>query len=220
MEYNLEEMALEHTGLVKTIARRLCHVYGEEFEDVVQIGYIGLIKAIKGFDETRGFKFSTYAVPLITGEIRSVLRDQGRIKVSRSTKSDIAALKKAEENFISEFDRSPRLSELVMMTGFSEERVMQALQAQDAMKNIEDYENVNIITREEERNVDRLDLLNSIGKLEKTERQILVLRYYKDMTQKQVANILGISQVQVSRIESKTLKNMAKFMVLEQKKSD
>ena len=216
-ERKLDQLAAEHTGLVKSVATKFAYAYGEDFDDLVQIGYIGLIKAIRGFDESRGFKFSTYAVPVIAGEIRSTLRDQGSIKVSRSIKADIGVLKKAEEDFVLKHNRSPRISELAAQTGLCEERVKQALQAQDAMKNMENYEDVNLITREEERTVERIDLKNSLSRLEKTERQVLLLRYYKDMTQSQVAKVLGISQVQVSRIERKTLKNMAKFMVLKQK---
>ena len=108
MEYKekeeLEKLALEHTGLVKSIAIRLSHVYDEEVDDLIQIGYIGLLKAIKGFDEEKGFKFSTYAVPVITGEIRSQLRDQGAIKISRSIKADIVTIKKAEEEFINMYN--------------------------------------------------------------------------------------------------------------------
>ena len=103
MEYNLEQMVAQHTGLVKSVAMRLSFVYGEDAEDLMQIGYVGLIKAIKGFDESKGYKFSTYAVPMITGEIKSQLRDQGKIKVSRSLKREINIIKKAEDKKREEF---------------------------------------------------------------------------------------------------------------------
>lgn len=209
----MDKMIREHTGLVKSIAFRLSNIYREDFDDLVQIGFIGLIKAIRGFDENKGYKFSTYAVPLITGEIRSQLRDHGNIKVSRSIKSDINTIKKAEERFIYEHNRSPRISEISIITGLSEERVRDALQAQDAMKNMGDIDDINIPVREEDKSINKLDIRRSLDKLEKLERQVVVLRYYRDMTQSQVAKLLGISQVQVSRIEQKTLKNMAKFMV-------
>ena len=217
MDYEMEKKAYEHTGLVKSVARKLSYVYDEDLEDLIQIGYIGLIKAIKGFDPEKGFKFSTYAVPLIAGEIRSQLRDYGAIKVSRSIKSDIAIIKRAEADFMALNNKSPKVSELAKLTEFSEERIKQALQAQDAMKNIASYEDVNVLIKEEENTIERLDLRNTLEKLNETERQIMVLRYYKDMTQSQVAKVVGLSQVQVSRIEQKTLKNMAKFMVSEQK---
>lgn len=221
MEYKekeeLEKLALEHTGLVKSIAIRLSHVYDEEVDDLIQIGYIGLLKAIKGFDEEKGFKFSTYAVPVITGEIRSQLRDQGAIKISRSIKVDIVAIKKAEEEFVNIHNRSPRISELASYLNFTEERVKEAINANDAMKNIGSYDEVNLASDEEEENITKIDIRNSLDKLEETERKIMVLRYFKDMTQSQVAKVVGISQVQVSRIEKKTLKNMAKFMDEKQK---
>lgn len=221
MEYKekeeLEKLALEHTGLVKSIAIRLSHVYDEEVDDLIQIGYIGLLKAIKGFDEEKGFKFSTYAVPVITGEIRSQLRDQGAIKISRSIKVDIVAIKKAEEEFVNIHNRSPRISELASYLNFTEERVKEAINANDAMKNIGSYDEVNLASDEEEENITKIDIRNSLDKLEETERKIMVLRYFKDMTQSQVAKVVGISQVQVSRIEKKTLKNMANFMDDKQK---
>ena len=221
MEYKekeeLEKLALEHTGLVKSIAIRLSHVYDEEVDDLIQIGYIGLLKTIKGFDEEKGFKFSTYAVPVITGEIRSQLRDQGAIKISRSIKVDIVAIKKAEEEFVNIHNRSPRISELASYLNFTEERVKEAINANDAMKNIGSYDEVNLASDEEEENITKIDIRNSLDKLEETERKIMVLRYFKDMTQSQVAKVVGISQVQVSRIEKKTLKNMANFMDDEQK---
>ena len=221
MEYKekeeLEKLALEHTGLVKSIAIRLSHVYGEEIDDLIQIGYIGLIKAIKGFDKGKGSKFSTYAVPVITGEIRSQLRDQGVIKISRSIKADVMAIKKAEEEFVNIHNRSPKISELAIYLDFTEERVKEAISAGDAMKNIGSYDEVNLASDEEEKNITKIDIRNSLSKLEETERKIMVLRYFKDMTQSQVAKVVGISQVQVSRIEKKTLKNMAKFMDEKQK---
>ena len=212
MECNIEKMALEHTGLVKSVALRLSYVYGEEVDDLIQIGYIGLIKAIKGFDPQKGFKFSTYAVPLITGEIKSQLRDQGRIKVSRSTKADIIFVKKIEEQFLLKKGRTPKLSELAIETNLPRERIIQALQARDAMTNMEDFEQIDLMVSEEELNVTRLDLAKCLNDLDKIERQVMILRYYKDLTQSQVADIMKISQVKVCRIEKKSLKFMAEFM--------
>ena len=176
-----------------------------------------MLKAIKGFDEEKGFKFSTYAVPVITGEIRSQLRDQGAIKISRSIKVDIVAIKKAEEDFINIYNRSPRISELANYLGFTEERVKEAVNANDVMKNISSYDEVEMALNEEETNITKIDIKNTLSKLEENERKIMVLRYYKDMTQSQVAKVIGISQVQVSRIEKKTLKTMANFMDDKQK---
>lgn len=212
MNCDMGKMVAEHTGLVKSVALRLSYVYGEEAEDLMQIGYIGLIKAIKGFDPDKGFKFSTYAVPLIAGEIRCQIRDQGRIKISRSLKSDIYAVKKAQDEFLKANDRSPRISELAKLSEMTEERVVEALQAGDAMKNMEDYEKISLMIKEEDDNVARMDLQEALSKLKQDERKIMMLRYYKDMTQSQVAKAMGMSQVQVCRIEKKILKNMAENM--------
>ena len=119
MKYNMEELVEQHGGLVKSIALRLSRIYNEEVEDLIQIGYIGLIKAAERFDESRGLAFSTYAVPMITGEIRSQLRDHGAIKVSRSLKSDAYAVGRAESAFITRCGRSPKLTELAEEAGLS-----------------------------------------------------------------------------------------------------
>ena len=171
MDYDMEKLALEHTGLVKSVALRLSYVYGEDIDDLIQIGYIGLIKAIKGFDPSKGFKFSTYAVPLITGEIMTQLRDQGRIKVSRSIKADIISIKRAEEQFVYQNGRNPKISELELVTGLSVERITQALQAKDAMSNMDDYQEVNLMTKEEDDNINRMDLAICLNNLKKMERK-------------------------------------------------
>ena len=205
----LEEIVAANTGLVKSVALRLSFVYKEELEDLIQIGYIGLLKAAERFEPERGNKFSTYAVPMIAGVIKSQLRDQGRIKVSRSLKSDSITVRKAEESFTAKYGRSPRITELSSSTGLSPERITEALQAYDAMKNFEDYENMELWTDDEERNIVKMDLDAVISALEPREKQVITLRYYKDMTQQQVAAVMGISQVQVCRIEKKTLRAMA-----------
>ena len=205
----LEKITREHTGLVKSVALRLSRGYGEELEDLMQIGYIGLIKAARRFEPERGLQFSTYAVPVIAGEIRSQLRDQGAVKVSRSLKTDAAAVKKAENDFITIHGTSPRLSDLSQMTGFTAERVAEALTAADAMRNMEDYETADIWTDNEEKNITEIDLKTSIAGLPERERRVILLRYYKDLTQHQVAKIMGLSQAQVCRIEKSVLKELA-----------
>ena len=120
---SLEEIVAANTGLVKSVALRLSFAYKEELDDLIQIGYIGLIKAAERFDPDKGNKFSTYAVPMIAGEIRSQLRDNGKIKVSRSLKRDSAAVRKAENDFSAKYGRSPKITELAEATGFSAESV-------------------------------------------------------------------------------------------------
>ena len=209
MKYNMEELAEQHGGLVKSIAIRLSRVYNEEVEDLIQIGYIGLIKAAERFDESRGLAFSTY-VPMITGEIRSQLRDHGAIKVSRSLKSDAYAVRRAESAFITRCGRSPKLTELAEEAGLSKERTCEALQAADAMKNFEEYEKVSLWTDNENAEITRIDLKTELSALPPRQRQVIVLRYFKDMTQTEIAAEMGISQVQVSRMEKRILKELKK----------
>ena len=208
-EKKLEQIVAENTGLVKSVALRLSHTYGEDAEDLIQIGYIGLIKAARRFEPERGLKFSTYAVPLITGEIKSQIRDHGAIKVSRSLKAEAAAVRRAENDFTAANGRSPRLSELAAAAGLTEDKVEQALRAADAMTNFEEYEKIDISSSDEDLNVTKIDIAAAISSLAPKERQVIVMRYYKDMTQTQVAKALGISQVQVCRIEKRALKCMA-----------
>lgn len=208
-EKKLEQIVAENTGLVKSVALRLSHIYGEDAEDLIQIGYIGLIKAARRFEPERGLKFSTYAVPLITGEIKSQIRDHGAIKVSRSLKAEAAAVRRAENDFTAANGRSPRLSELAAAAGLTEDKVEQALRAADAMTNFEEYEKIDISSSDEDLNVTKIDIAAAISSLAPKERQVIVMRYYKDMTQTQVAKALGISQVQVCRIEKRALKCMA-----------
>ena len=208
-EKKLEQIVAENTGLVKSVALRLSHIYGEDAEDLIQIGYIGLIKAARRFEPERGLKFSTYAVPLITGEIKSQIRDHGAIKVSRSLKAEAAAVRRAENDFTAANGRSPRLSELAAAAGLTEDKVEQALRAADAMTNFEEYEKIDISSSDEDLNVTKIDIAAAISSLAPKERQVIVKRYYKDMTQTQVAKALGISQVQVCRIEKRALKCMA-----------
>jgi len=208
-EKQLEEVMREHAGLVRSVALRLSYAYNEDIEDLMQIGYIGLIKAARRFDPDRGLKFSTYAVPMITGEIKSQLRDQGAIKVSRSLKADAALVKRMENDFITASGRSPRLSELAEVTGLSQERITEALTAADALRNFDDYEKADLWTDNEEKNITSIDLRSSISHLPEREKRIIRLRYYKDLTQQQVAGIMGLSQVQVCRIEKTVLKELA-----------
>ncbi len=209
---NTNELVEKHGGLVKSVALRLSHIYGEEIEDLIQIGYIGLIKAAERFDESKGFAFSTYAVPMITGEIRSQLRDGGAIKVSRSLKADAYAVRKAEAELAARSGSSPKISELAAESGLSADRVREALAAADAMKNFEEYEKVNLWVDNENSTVSHIDLKAGLDMLSAKQRQVIILRYFKDMTQQRVAEILGISQVQVCRIEKSTLNELKKSL--------
>ena len=212
----LEEIVAANTGLVRSVAQRLSLIYGEEFEDLVQIGYIGLLKAAERFEPERGFRFSTYAVPLIAGEIRSHIRDSGRIKISRELKSDAARVRRAENDFCAAHGRSPKLTELAAASGLTAERVLEALQAYEAMQDVQPDEVLKSACAAdggEEQSITRLDLAAALAKLPPRQRQVIVLRYYRDMTQQQAAEALGISQVQVCRLEKRALAAMAAGLV-------
>jgi RNA polymerase sporulation-specific sigma factor len=211
-EFAKEELIRQNTGLVKSIALKFIGT-GYELDDILQIGFIGLIKAVDRFDSSYGVMFSTYAVPMILGEIRRYLRDDGRIKVGRQVKQDIKNMKHFQESFYNENGRYPRISELADLMEIEAEQVMNLMETSDAMSNLESLDDPERQERRgkepytdtEQRNIDMIHLKSVIGKLSQKERQIVVLRYFKDMTQQQVASLMGISQVQVSRIEKKIL---------------
>ena len=175
----------------------------------MQIGYIGLIKAARRFEPERGLKFSTYAVPVIAGEIKSQLRDQGAVKMSRDLKADILTIRKAESSFIAAKGNSPRISDLAERTGLDCERVKEVLIASDRLKNIEDFESSGLWEDDEEAKIKRIDLFSGIDGLPPQHKKLILLRYYKDLTQKQAAKIMGMSQVQLCRTEKRILKQLA-----------
>ena len=213
----------ENLGLVRTVARRFLD-RGTEFEDLVQIGTIGMIKAIRSFSLERGTAFSTYAVPLIVGEIRRHLRDDGPIKVSRIYKRQGVALMHEKNRILSEEGREAGIAELAACCGLSVEEAAVSLDAISPITSLSDcvygedsvtYEGV--IADEEsacesERICDRVALAQSIGKLPPMWRKIVLLRYYRDMTQQQTAAALGLTQVKVSREEKKILAALRKEM--------
>ncbi len=218
-EWAREQLVRENTGLVKNIALKFMG-NGYELDDLLQIGYIGLLKAVDRFDSTYGVMFSTYAVPMILGEIRRYLRDDGRIKVGRQVKQDIKNMKHCQERFYNENGRYPKVSELAEMMEMETEQILSLMEASDALTNLESLDdpdrqersNKELYMDTEQRNVDMIHLKSMIGKLSNKERQIIALRYFKDMTQQQVAGLMGISQVQVSRIEKKILASLREKM--------
>ncbi len=215
-----EQLIEQNTGLVKNIALKFIGT-GYEFEDLLQIGFIGLLKAVDRFDTQYGVMFSTYAVPMILGEIKRYLRDDGRVKVSRQIKQDVRNMKRVCDEFCHHHGRSPKVSELAEKMGISAEEVLMLMEADDAMsrpESLDDPDRPETLTdsgygESEERRVDLIYLKSAIGRLAERDRQVIVLRYFKDMTQQQIADRLGISQVQVSRIEKKVLSNLRQEMV-------
>jgi RNA polymerase sporulation-specific sigma factor len=210
-----ERLIIENTGLVNMAARKFLSS-GNEFEDLMQLGYIGLIKAIERFDPSYGVMFSTYAVPMIIGEIRRFLRDDGRLKMSRQLKQEVKLMKKAEEDFLQKNGRSPRLSELADMMKCSVEKIAELTDAKNIMSGIASMDDENFTAacaepaadESENRHVEIIDIRDMIGSLDTKERSVIIMRYFKDMTQQQTGAALGISQVQVSRIEKRVLSEM------------
>lgn len=214
---SLSKLVEENTGLIWSVVRRFQN-RGYEPEDLFQIGSIGLIKAINKFDMSFGVKFSTYAVPMIIGEIRRFLRDDGIIKVSRSLKETAYKAKMARETIQKESGREPSVGEIAGRLGLPVEELVMSLEATTMPESL--YSTVNegdttpilLIDRVYKNGaygapdvIDRIVLREMLDMLEPREKQIIFLRYFKEKTQVQVAKMLGISQVQVSRIEKKIL---------------
>lgn len=218
-----ERLVTENAGLVSMAARRFA-ASGYELEDMMQLGYIGLIKAIDRFDRNFGVMFSTYAVPMIAGEIRRFLRDDGRIKVSRQLKQDVKLLKRAEEEFMQKHGRSPRISELAEAMGRTPEDISQMLEARTAITATASMDDEAFAASgapepasddaedNETRRVEIMDMRDMLMTLKDKERSVIIMRYFRDMTQQQTGDRLGISQVQVSRIEKRALKIMRERM--------
>ena len=206
----------ENMGLVRKVARRFPD-RGVEFDDLVQIGSIGMLKAIRSFSLERGTAFSTYAVPLIVGEIRRHLRDEGMIRVSRIYKSRGVALLREQTRIRAEEGREAGIGELASLCGLSVEDAAVALDAIAPVTSLSDfvfgedtvtYEGIladEESERESERICDRVALAQSIGRMPALWRRIVLLRYYRNHTQQQTANALGLTQVKVSREEKKIL---------------
>ncbi|MDP4133507.1 MAG: SigB/SigF/SigG family RNA polymerase sigma factor [Bacillota bacterium] len=216
-----EQVITENMGLVKSIAKRFIG-RGTDMDDLCQIGCIGLIKAADRFDSTYEVKFSTYAVPVIMGEIRKYLRDDGPVKVSRSTKelSTRAAVEKARLE--AELGRSPTISELKDSLDVDMDKLLLALESAQNMQSLyepawqdsEEYLLDKIVLGQDDQDsvTDKIALKNAIGDLDKKEQVVAVMRYYRGKTQTQVAEMLGVSQVQVSRIEKRIKEKIRKAM--------
>lgn len=205
--------------LVTSICKRFSN-RGYEYEDIYQIGCIGLVKAVNNFDSKYGVKFSTYAVPMIIGEIKRFLRDDGIIKISRSIKGTAKKLHFAKEELTFKLNREPTIDELSEYSGIAKDDILIAMESLNSLQYLydtihqEDGAPVLLIDKISEKpdyNVDILDqiaLKEALSSLDENSRKIIMLRYFKDKTQVQVAKMLGISQVQVSRIEKRVLKIM------------
>mgnify|MGYP005932124573 FL=1 len=218
-----EQLVKENVGLVWCVVKRF-YGRGAEPEDLFQIGSIGLLKAIDKFDLSYDVQFSTYAVPMISGEIRRFLRDDGMIKVSRSLKKLSYKCEKKKEELTERMGREPTMEELATSLGTEKEELVQAMEAATEVESIyrpihqEGDSQLSILDRLEEKSrpeehlLNRMMLSQILDGLDKEERQLIYLRYFQEKTQAAVGEILGISQVQVSRMEKKILERMRKQM--------
>ncbi len=214
-----DQLVMDNVGLIWSIVRRFAG-RGYEMEDLFQIGSIGLMKAIDKFDTTFEVKFSTYAVPMITGEIKRFLRDDGMIKVSRSIKELGLKVKCAREEMTYELGREPTIEEIAGSVGVSREEVAASMEAGAEVESLyrtvnkNDENSILLIDKIEEESSAQEELLNRmvlrelLTGLSDKDREIIIRRYYYNETQSQIASHLGISQVQVSRLEKKILKQM------------
>lgn len=197
---------------------------GYELEDLFQIGTIGLVKAVDKFDLNYDVKFSTYAVPMIVGEIRRFLRDDNSVKVSRSLKETAYKIQKAKENLIRQWGREPSINEIAKELNLAREEIVTAMEAAQAPTSIyetlyqDDGDPIYLMDQlsndsEQENNwFENIALKEVLAKLPPRERQIIVMRFFEDKTQSEIAKVLGLSQVQVSRLERQTLKIIKEYM--------
>lgn len=214
-----EQLITENAGLIWSIARRFTG-RGTELEDLYQLGCLGFLKAVEGFDPSFGTQFSTYAVPKISGEIRRFLRDDGAVKVSRGIKEQATAIKIARNHLTAALGRDPTVAEISRQTGISPEDIAIAENATATIESIQresgdegfSLEHILTDTLSEERMVEKIALNQAIGRLEEREATVIRLRYFHSLTQQRVAKVLNVSQVQVSRIEKKALVHLKELL--------
>ena len=207
-----QRLVEENSGLIWAVVKRyLCR--GTDADDLYQLGCLGFLKAVRGFDLSYGTRFSTYAVPKIGGEIRRFLRDDGTMKVSRSLKEQSASIKSVRNRLTAALGREPTIQEISSHTGLSPEEIALAETATAATESIQQetgeegfsLENILSDTESEDQMVEKIALRQAIDALPERERTIIKLRYYHGLTQQRVAKVMEVSQVQVSRIEKKAL---------------
>ena len=214
-----EALIEENSGLIWSVAKRFLG-RGTEADDLYQLGCLGFIKAVDGFDSDFGTQFSTYAVPKIAGEIRRFLRDDGAVKVSRSVKERAVTIKMARNKLVQRLGREPSLQEIAQETGFTPEEIATAETATAAVESIQQetgedgfsLENILSDTESEEVLLERIALRQGICKLPEREALVIKLRYFHGLTQQRVSTVLDVSQVQVSRIEKKALSRLREIL--------
>lgn len=213
----MTKLITENSNLIWSIVTRFKD-RGYEIEDLYQIGCIGFIKSIKRFDTNFEVKLSTYAVPYILGEIKRFIRDDGPVKISRSIKDLSYKIKLIQKEYISKKGRDVRIDELVKILKVDKEDILLAIDSSSSVesidKNINDSDDLTIMDKLKSNCDEEKDIINKItieglmDKLDEKSKKLIILRYFRGKTQSQVANLLGVSQVQVSRLEKKILNNM------------
>ena len=210
-----ERLLVENNSLIKSIVRRYLGK-GVEYDDLYQLAGMGLLKAINGFDESFGVRFSTYAVPMIAGEIKRFMRDDGSIKVSRQIKSQAKRINAFIEEYSSSHGKQPAIKIIAEEFGMPESEVVFTMGSTHMPVSIynrgeyKDEQSRELLDKlpvddKQEDIIENLQLKTAIDGLPERDRKVIMLRYYRDMTQREVANMLGVSQVQVSRIENKVM---------------
>lgn len=221
-----EQLVEENMGLVWSIVKRFSG-RGTDMEDLFQIGAMGLIKAIDKFDTSFEVKFSTYAVPMISGEIKRFLRDDGMVKVSRTLKENCWKIKRETEQFRQQKGREPTMEELSALTELPPEEIAMALESSAEVESIyktipqKDGSEICLLDRMEnqaqgsgmQQLLNKVVLEQLLSELPDTERKLIIMRYLQEKTQSEVARVLGVSQVQVSRLEKRILKQMREKLV-------
>lgn len=209
-----ERLLEENSGLVWSVVRRYLG-RGTDPEDLYQLGCLGFLKAVRGFDPNLGYQFSTYAVPKIAGEIRRFLRDDGAVKVSRGVREQGGLIRKARDLLQSKMGREPTLSELSEETGLAPEELAAVETANAPVSSLQSELGDGLTLEQtvgdegmEEYTLERIALREAVNRLPERERQVIELRYFRGMTQEKAAQILGVSQVQVSRIEHKAVERL------------
>ncbi len=213
-----ERVLEENSGLIWAVVRRY-YGKGADPDDLYQLGCLGFLKAVRGFDTAYGTQFSTYAVPKIAGEIRRYLRDNSLIKVGRTLREQSIAVYAAREKLRAQLGREPVLTELGEATGLTVEEIAEAELAAAPPDSLQ-QENADGLTLEstladsasEDSLLERIDLRAAVDALPDQEKKTILLRFYKGMTQQQCARILGVSQVQISRLEKRAIEKLRQAM--------
>ena len=217
-----ERLLLENSGLIWSVARRY-YGRGVDPEDLYQLGCLGFLKAVRGFDTSYGTQFSTYAVPKIAGEIRRFLRDDGSVKVSRGIKERAMTLRQCRQDLYHRLGRDPTVGELAQATGLEPEDIAATETATLSVASLQSQTGEDGFTLEsilgcdgmEEEVVERLALRQAIDALPERERKVILLRFYKNLTQERTARILGVSQVQISRMERRAIGHLREWLTEE-----